>query len=178
MSPSPNALLALLAPLALTACGFAPLYGDRGTDAAGNPLGPVTAQMQQVDIQNIPERTGQLLRNALQDQFYTAGAPTKQRYSLAVTYSITAVGIGVQPDTSVTRNRYIATANWALAPIGSPTTPYATGLANTQDAENIIDQQYFALTLETDTVDRELANNIAAQIATQVATWFKNHPAA
>ena len=159
----------------LAGCGFAPLYGTAGDPPA---TASVADRLDQVQVQNIPERPGQMLRQALQDQLYLAGAPTVQRYTLAVGYSINTQGIGIQSDTSVTRNRFVAIATWTLGPVGAPAAPIATGTANTEDAQNVIDQQPFAQTLETGTIDQQLADEIAGQIATQLAAWFKAHPAA
>jgi LPS-assembly lipoprotein len=168
LSSNHKPALACLAALCLAGCGFTPLYGDSGA-------GSVQQQMEEVTVGVIPDRPGQLLRQSLQDQLQT-GAPTQELYLLNVSYNINTVAIGVQPDTSSTRNRFIATASWTLAPIGSPQTPLIKGQASTEDALNIIDQQYFAETLETNTVDQQLANEIAAQISTQVAAYFKTHP--
>ncbi len=166
MSSNPNLkALALLASLTgLTACGFTPLYGDNSSDA------------NEVSVGIIPDRTGQLLRQALQDQLQIAGAPTQERYQLSVSYAIISEATGIQEDTSATRERFSASASWALAPIGNPNKPLVTGGASTEDALNIIDQQYFQITLETNTVNQQLANEIAAQISAQVAAYFKTHP--
>jgi len=155
--------------LALGGCGFSPLYGQSGQASVADRLDTVA-------VQNIPERTGQLLRISLESALHAAGEPAQELYALKVTFSIGVNGIGVQQDTSVTRNRFIANATWSLAPIGNPAAPLATGTATTQDAENIIDQQYAALTFETNTVNQELANEIAAEITDQVAAYFKSHP--
>ncbi len=157
--------------LALASCGFTPLYGTADNTS-------VATQLDTVEVQNIPDRPGQLLRQSLQDQLYTAGAPTVQHYILNVNYSIASQGIGIQQDTAVTRNRFIATASWSLAPIGTPGAALTSGQASTEDAENVIDQQYFALTLESTTINQQLANTIAAQITAQLAAYFKTHPAA
>jgi LPS-assembly lipoprotein len=163
--------LAVLAGLcALTACGFTPLYGDNSSDAN------VEQKMDEVSVGIIPDRTGQLLRQSLQDQLEVAGAPTQQLYLLSVSYSIISQATGIQEDTSATRERFTASASWALAPIGNPFKPLAKGGASTEDALNIIDQQYFQITLETNTVNQQLANEIAAQISAQVAAYFKTHP--
>lgn len=162
-------LLPALALLALSGCGFTPLYGQSGDSSVAQKLDTVT-------VANIPERTGQLLRLSLETQLHTAGAPTTELYNLSVVYSIGINAIGIQADSSYTRNRYIASANWRLTPIGDPTTPIATGAASTEDAENIIDQQYFAVQLEADTVNQQLADMIASQITSQVAAYFKTHP--
>jgi LPS-assembly lipoprotein len=166
--------LAVLAALGgLSACGFTPLYGDSGsaTDAA-----TVQQKMGEVSVGIIPDRPGQLLRQSLQDQLQVAGASTQELYILSVNYNIMTESIGVQEDTSSTRQRFIAVASWELAPIGNPKHPLTKGGASTEDALNIIDQQYFQITLETNTINQQLANEIAAQISAQVAAYFKTHP--
>ncbi len=168
MSSSPKFLLLLALPLA--GCGFSPLYDTGGSSTS------VAQQLDTVQVANIPERPGQILRDALDAQLHAAGAPTTQLYSLSVAYGISSTGIGIQADTSTTRQRFTATATWTLAPIGSPATPLATGQATTEDALNTIDQQIFAQNLETDTVNQELATEIAQQIDTQLAAYFKSHP--
>jgi LPS-assembly lipoprotein len=160
----------LTALLALSGCGFAPLYGGGGA-------ADVARQMDEVQVADIPERPGQMLRLSLQDQLQLAGAPVVQRYVLTVNYGIVSQGIGIQQDTASTRNRFVADASWTLSPIGDPAAKLASGQASTEDAENVIDQQYFAVTLETDTINQQLADEIAGQIAQQVAVYFKTHPA-
>ncbi|HQT64248.1 MAG TPA: hypothetical protein PLT25_08140 [Acidocella sp.] len=155
--------------LVLAGCGFTPLYG--GDDGAG-----VQAQLDQVKIANIPERTGQLLHEALEAQMQREGAPTNELYILNVTYDVTQAGIGLQQDTSITRVRFYGSAKWRLSPIGAPNQTLTSGQASTEDALNVIDQQYFAQTLETGTVNKQVAQEIAAQIAQQVAVYFKTHP--
>ena len=135
----------------------------------------MAGQLDQVAVANIPERTGQLLRESLQAQLQAEGAPDVQRYLLNVRYSIAGQGEGTQADTSVTRERFVATASWFLSPIGDPGQKLAAGRATTEDALNIIDNQYFAQDLETNTINRQLADQIAQQITTQVAVYFKSH---
>ncbi len=160
------ALLSLVG--SLSACGFTPLYGDNGNN--------VQQQMNEVAVGIIPNRPGQILRQSLQDQLQLAGAPTQELYLLSVSYSINVQAIGIQQDTSASRQRFTATATWSLAPIGNPGTPLTRGLASTEDALNIIDQQYFAITLESNTINQQLADEIATQISAQVAAYFKTHP--
>jgi LPS-assembly lipoprotein len=80
------ALLAGLAALALSGCGFQPLYG--GTTAGGQRLSEVMAG---VDVVPIPGRVGQKLRNEL---IFTntgggAGAPSRYRLEIAIKESVT-----------------------------------------------------------------------------------------
>lgn len=75
-------LFALAALLVLvSACGFRPLYGT--TPKVEN--GTVANTLAQVQIDNIPDRSGQYLRNALMDRFYRNGRPADPLYTLQVT---------------------------------------------------------------------------------------------
>jgi LPS-assembly lipoprotein len=159
----------LAALLGLSACGFSPMYGGQAGSAA-------SAQLDQVFVRNIPERTGQILRESLETQLHASGAPETELYSLNVNYSIASTGIGVLQDTATTRNRLTATASWTLTPIGDSSKALASGTATAVNAENIIDQQYFAVTLEGDTVNKELADQVASEITAQIAAWFRAHP--
>ena len=168
MSSNPK-LAALAAFLLLAGCGFAPLYGgDAGQSAA--------ARLDEVAVNNIPERPGQMLRISLETQLHVAGAPGTELYALQVNYAIATTDLGVLEDSATTRSRLMATASWSLAPIGDPGHPLVSGTATSEDAANIIDQQYFALDLETDTLNQHLADTVAAEITSQLAAWFRTHP--
>lgn len=67
--------------LLVSACGFRPLYGK----AVNVDNSSVATTLAQVQIDNIPERAGQYLRNALIDRFYSAGRPVDPLYTLQVT---------------------------------------------------------------------------------------------
>ena len=41
------------------------------------------------------------------------------------------------------------------------------------DGLNIFNEQYFAADLETEVVQKRIADNVAQQIATQLAIWFR-----
>lgn len=166
-------LLALPCVLALSACGFHPLYGPQHGQSA-----TVAARLDEVDIGLIPDRQGQLLREALESDLQRAGAPSYYRYHLAVSYSINVQIIGIQEDSSNTRNRYLATAQWTLTPEGNRTIPVAKGTASAMDAENVIDNQYFQATLDNGVMRHQFAREIAHQITAQLAIYLRAHPAA
>lgn len=63
----------------LAACGFTPMYGKNSSHSQN-----VTANLSQVQIENIPNREGQFLRNELIDKFYKGGRPTDPAYVLEV----------------------------------------------------------------------------------------------
>ena len=61
---------------ALTACGFTPMYGG-AAQASG-----VQTTLNKIEIDSIPDREGQYLRNHLIDRFYTDGRPANPFYTL------------------------------------------------------------------------------------------------
>ncbi|MCW8308232.1 hypothetical protein AruPA_14420 [Acidiphilium sp. PA] len=163
--------LALSCALALSACGFHPLYGPE----AGQPA-RIASRMDEIDIAPLADRQGQVMHQALEAALQRDGAPSFYRYHLTVQYGISVQIIGVQQDTSNTRNRFLATAHWELTPEGNLTTKLAEGNAQAMDAENIIDNQYFANTLDGGVMRHQLARELANQIAMQLALYFRAHP--
>lgn len=134
------------------------------------------ARLETVQVQNIPERTGQMLRLKLQQDFYRNGPPVQALYTLTVSYAMASMSEGIQEDSSSTRERFTATAQWTLSPIGQPGQILASGRTTAMDALNVIDSQYFDTNLETTTVNQQLADETSTQITAQLATWFHTHP--
>lgn len=161
--------IGIFAFLTLSGCGFSPLYG-------GPQGGQASAALENVQVQTIPDRAGQVLHQALQEDFYRDGQPVQTLYLLSVNYSINPIGEGLQEDSSTTRIRFDAVAHWRLSPIGQPSQTLISGDARAMNALNIIDQQYFSAVLETQTIDEQLADQISAQITAQLMSWFRTHP--
>lgn len=165
---SSRKIIAVLAVLGLAGCGFTPLYGQSGDDG-------VAQKLDLVSVANIPERSGQMLRLALESALHAAGAPVAEDYALSVSYSVAQSSIGLEADTASTRTRFTGTATFVLTPIGDPHRILVRGSSTAEDALNVVDQQYFASTLETDTVNQQLADELSAQITAQLAAYFKVH---
>ncbi len=72
----------------------------------------------------IPERSGQLLRQALQDRFERFGVGVERRYSLNASFGVSDDAIGIEADSSVTRIRAVGFAAIHLAQPGR-VTPHA-----------------------------------------------------
>ncbi len=163
-------LAGLLAPLAapLSGCGFQPIYMPT---ASGNP-GVAERELASVNVALIPDRPGQLLRQALQQRMASDGGGQK-RYDLRVVYWIAGEGVSVLTDNSATRLRLTGNANWVLVAIDPSQARLTQGSARTIDAVNIFNQQFFALDMQNDVVQRRIAEQVAEQIATQLALWFR-----
>lgn len=156
----------------LSGCGFQPVYMPT---AAGRP-GVAQRELAAVYVGIIPDRPGQLLRQALQQRFGNdSGTPAT--YDLTVSFSIAGEGIAIESSNLATRFRLNGTANWRLLARDAKRTPLASGLARAMDGVNVFDSQYFAADLETEAKQKTIAENLATQIATQLAIWFRQQAA-
>jgi LPS-assembly lipoprotein len=163
----------LIACLLLAGCGFQPVYMRT---AAGN-AGAAQRELAAIDVAIIPDRPGQLLRQALQDRFEGAGSAAAQRYELRVGFGIAGDAIAIRPDSNPTRIREIGTASWTLVAQDPARSTVTSGTARAVDGYNLIDAQYFASDLENGVVQRRLAEALADQITLQLAAYFRQHAA-
>jgi len=154
--------------LTLAGCGFQPVY----MPTASSKPGVAQRDLSTVFVEIIPERPGQLLRQALQERFGNdSGTPAA--YNLHVTFGVAGEGIGIEANNLATRIRLSGTANWTLISHDAKRTTLTSGSARAIDGLNIFDSQYFAGDLEIEAEQARIADNIATQIATQLAVWFR-----
>jgi len=153
----------------LGGCGFHPVY----MPTASGKAGPAAREMATVEVARIPDRPGQLLRQALQQTLHGATGLEAPRYMLAVNYSIAGEGIAIYANSTPTRIRLIGHADWTLASAAAPHAVVTRGSARAFDAVNMFDQQYFAADLESEAEQRRMARQIAEQIGQQLAVFFR-----
>ena len=109
-----KAAVVFLGFLQASACGFRPLYSGRGTDDAvsGQQL---TQEMASVFIDEIPDRTGQILRRTLSDRITPKGEPENPHYRLAVRLSDASISEqAVRKDNLATRYVMSMSATYRL----------------------------------------------------------------
>jgi len=175
MAPLPRRRMLLLATGAtLSGCGFQPVYMPT---ASGN-AGVAQRELAAIEVAIIPDRPGQLLRQALQDRLELGSSGIARRYDLNVGFGISGEGIAIQTDTSPTRIRFIGSATWNLVAQDPGRTRLTNGYATAVDSLNILDTQYFAADLGSETVQRHLADALAEQITIQLAAYFRRRAAA
>lgn len=155
--------------LALGGCGFRPLYAPD----AGNTPGPASRGLASVYVPVMPERSGQLLRQALQQRLEGTGEGVQKQYELIASFGVAADSIGILRDSSVTRARLTGTADWFLRDLTPERNVVAQGTSRVLDGFNIANQQFFAVTLDSETAIRRIASSLADQIVIQVATYFQ-----
>jgi len=81
--------LALGPPLALSGCGWAPLYAEAAS-------GPASEELRAIHVEPISERIGQRLEIALRNSLNPTGEPTPERYRLRTTLSTSLSNLGIQ----------------------------------------------------------------------------------
>ncbi len=148
-------------------CGFQPLYSNRLDRSASLPS---------VYVDIIPNRTGQMLREALQARLEGSSTGVAKQFTLTVAYSDTVQALGVQPDNSSTRNRDVGLAVWSLRSAANSAVQVSGGTVRSLDGYNIIDEQFFYATLSEEAAERRLASALADQIVQGVAVYFRSHP--
>jgi len=155
--------------LVLGGCGFRPLYGSANEAS--------TANLPDIFVQPIGDRSGQELRLALQQRLAGTSQAQPQGYTLAVSPGYAGQAIGINPDNSAQRNRVVASAHWVLSTVSAAPVVVAIGDARSVDGYNNINQQYFASQLANEATQQRVANNLADRITQQLAVWFSNHQA-
>ena len=154
--------------LGLSGCGFRPVYAP---PAAGETA--FSQILSQIYVPVLPERSGQLLRQALQARLDGPGDVPVRQYELIPDLRISTEAIAIQRDNSTSRVRIDATASWVLRAL-TPTRPVVTqNSVRLLDGYNIINQQFFAAELESDAVQRRLVTGLANQIVLQLAAYFQ-----
>jgi LPS-assembly lipoprotein len=145
----------------LGGCGFQPVHGRRGR---GGPALP------SVTVAPIPEREGQLLRNALLERLRPAESP---RHTMHVTLSMADQDLGILRDDRATLANLHLTARWRLL------TPTGEGrdrldldrTARASVTYNISDNQYATELNRRDSL-AGLVERIAADIETALVAHF------
>jgi LPS-assembly lipoprotein len=161
--------LALLACLALTACGLQPMYSGGSTAATAQGLAAV-------DVPAIEGRGGWLVKNALDARLGMAGQGQRQAaYRLDVRLDDSLEALGVLNDDTISRERRILRARYQL-------TDLATGAvlldatAGSDAGIDVVSSEYATIAAEQTALEN-LARDVADRIATQVSLTMRNQPA-
>ena len=169
-----NSLPLLL--LLLSACGFSPVYGshDKSGDKGGDRNGSVAERMNEVALDNIPDRIGQVVRNDLIDRMYGKGRPKQPLYSLHVDLTLSVQDLGIQADATSTRALMDLVANYALTEKKKGTV-VLSGTAHSISSFNKLLNQYGTLAASEGAQGRT-ANEVTEQIVNRLNLFFSEGP--
>ena len=158
--------------LALAGCGFQPMYGPAGTD--GGLTVDMRRELAAVRLDYIGERSGVLLRRALERRFQdAAGEPVPAKYTLQLNVSYGTEILGYRTDGGISRARFTATSNWALLTRATPALEIGRGTVRTIDAFNVPDFQFFSAEVSSEAMQRRLLDEIVDQVFLNVAARLR-----
>lgn len=177
-------LLGLMVPAlcaVLAACGFQPLYGQRGVSG-----GNVVDEFAQIRIAPIAERTGQMLYNELRDRLNPSGKPANPRYLLAINLVETSQELAYRGDETATRANLFLTATYVLRRAvtegdDGEEQVVAQGTARITTAYDILESQYATLASIADARARSvraLSDDLQVQLATALSSRTAARPSA
>ena len=150
----------------LGGCGFHPLLAPGGGSAAAG------AKLRTVFVPVMPERSGQLFREALQARLQGTDASVAKRYELNAPLTLNVEGLGIQRDTSTTRFRITGATSWTLFDLTPQHAVVTTGYARLLDGYDNIDEQYLFTQFANEAATRRITSNLASQVVEQIATFF------
>lgn len=152
--------------LLLSGCGFTPMYGSSSSGhGARSAFGSIA-------IDNIPDHTGQYLRNRLVDRFQAAGTPSSPRYRLSlspVQERKTELDITKTADTT---RAQLHLSSKAVLRDGASGEILLTRTLSSTTSYNILSSQ-FTTRVSEDNARRNALDDMARQAEQQVMLYFK-----
>jgi len=149
--------------LALGACGFRPMYGGSEGQVLSRDLAGIS-------VAPIPERLGQLVRDSLRDQL-PGSDKQAARYRLSVSLDLEEEGVGFRQDEAITRTNVMLTAQYRLVALADQKVAI-DGQARAFGAYDVVKSDFSTLVARRD-IERNLAEQVAAQIHTRLAAHFR-----
>lgn len=150
--------------LALSGCGFQPLYGDTQL------FGPVAEELSLIEVGVISNRAGQMLRTFLIQRLNPDGRPVDPAYTLQVGLDETITNLGIQRDDTATRSNLRIEATYTLT---STETGQAVYLSTERviTSFNILDDQFATIVAERSAQENAL-REMSDRIRTDLALFF------
>ncbi len=151
--------LAVSALMALSGCGWTPLYADPES-------GPAGAELRAIRVDPISERIGQRLEMALRNSLNPTGEPTRERYRLRTTLAVSLEDLGLQSQGTSVLGQLDVYATFVLADIKSGTA-LQTNTVHVQNSFALNPNQYSTVVAENDAGVRsvvELDQEIVARL--------------
>ena len=156
--------------LALSGCGFHPLYGH-GNGVSGSKAND---NFGLVHISPVDDRLGISMTNALEARMHTEGSQFQPLYRLQIKMDHSTVGINYQKNATASGGETSVTADWQLL-------DYQTGkrLAHgrfiSTDSVNYLGPRYASVAAEQNSQDQAVTD-LADMITDRVAVYLSQHP--
>ena len=165
------AVALVVAATGLSGCGYRPLYAKGGT-AEGSAA--MVAELGGVRVDQIDDRLGQELRNALLVRLSPQGEPANHRYSLSIKLNRSEGGLGFRKDTFATMAELRMDAVYVLTDEDEGVSH--SGAENSVVSFDYLGPRYASIAMERDANSRavtELADRIANRVAMALSGQLK-----
>ena len=156
------AILVLLMTVALSGCGFQPLYG-RSSESGES----VTDKLAQIKIRPLQHRVGQRMHNLLRDRLNPLGQPAAPDYILTVSVTEKTKSLGIRSDATATRANLTMDVTYILRHVGE-TKDIFEARARSTNSFDIIDTPYAESVSEDNARERAL-ESVADEIKNRLA---------
>jgi LPS-assembly lipoprotein len=163
------ACLLLGVALALSACGFQPLYGRPGAQARSS-----VDHMAAIRISPLADRVGQQMHNLLRDRLNPRGRPRDPAYRLDVEIREVRRELGIRKDETATRANLILSADFTLRELGSDLV-LLKGRTSSVNSFNILTNQFATTFAESDARERAL-RELSDNIRVRLGIYFSDNP--
>lgn len=150
----------------LAGCGFEPLYKQSSS------VPSISARFAEIEIPNIPNREGQILRNDLIDRLYTQGRPVDSRYVLKIDPIDTAISsLGIRKDATATREQITLSIHMRLVDRQSNAV-LLERFVRAVGSYDILDSQYQTL-VSRQTVSERVLKELSDNIVTELSLYLE-----
>lgn len=146
----------------LWGCGFEPLMGQ-----AAHPK--VQSEMERIRVANIPDRSGQILRNHLLDALSPRSVQGPESYTLTVQLYEPRREVAIRRDDTASRLGYVASATFALRDKDSRTV--FSGSSTSETTYEVTNSEFATLSSHASARDRVL-QEVSADIRQQIAMFL------
>lgn len=146
--------------LGSSACGFTPLYAQKGDNAAA------AAKLASVQIKPIKTLIGQEYVTSLEDVLDPSGVGASKEYLFEAEVSKGVSPLAIERDTTVTRYKVIVTATYRIRQISTDKI-IASGTVKAESDYDRVDSDYATYVSENETVShaiKELAQDTKIRI--------------
>ena len=158
--------------LALSGCGFRPLYGTYGANPGAQRI------FTSIYVRPIPlEGAGYQLRDSLMDLLQASPSPATAVYQLNIDLHERREGVAVDPNASITRYNYTLEAQYTLIDVRTAKV-VTRGTQSTLSAYDVMPSSatsaYSTLMARQD-AQKRAAEDIAARIRLDLGVYFAQH---
>lgn len=147
----------------LSGCGFRPLHGQYS--AGENP--GASATLSTVYVEPIPDRSGQMMRTALERRLSPNGQSSAQQYRLSVTLSESISKLAVEQNAFATRANLTLTASYSLVRVQDGF-QYPSSYSTAVSSYNILSSNYATRAAELNARERAI-ETLASDLRTRIA---------